>query len=155
MKVKRYIEQEIELDIEGVTLLSVEEAKKLPEDILSCGYWWWLRSPGYNDGSAAVVLHYGTVREHGFRVNRVDGAVRPAFIISSIESANLKFGDKIKIMGIEATVISDKLALADEPVGHTYFRKDFKAPDANDYEKSDIKTWLEDWWCLIGGRTND
>ena len=29
--------------------------------------------------------------------------------------------------------------------GSLEIRKDWKAPDANDYEKSDVKIWLERW----------
>ena len=43
------------------------------------------------------------------------------------------------------TMIGDSLALCDDVVGSCAFRKNWKAQDANIYEKSDIKKWLENW----------
>ncbi len=43
--------------------------------------WWWLRSPGYTQVSAAFVYNYGDVLEDGDRVRNADFAVRPALWI--------------------------------------------------------------------------
>lgn len=49
------------------------------------------------------------------------------------------------LAGYTWTVISDKYILCDRIVEKTPFRQDWEAPDANVYEKSDIKRWLENW----------
>lgn len=43
--------------------------------------WWWLRSPGDNDGSAAVVDSYGSILDVGIYVSNIGSAVRPALRI--------------------------------------------------------------------------
>lgn len=43
--------------------------------------WWWLRSPGYRQGTAAGVNHFGGVREYGRFVDYGSDAVRPALWI--------------------------------------------------------------------------
>lgn len=40
--------------------------------------WWWLRSPGYNQGFAAYVSEGGSVTQSGLRISTAVGAVRPA-----------------------------------------------------------------------------
>ncbi len=40
--------------------------------------WWWLRSPGYDAGGAAFVLDDGSFLSHGFDVDYVLNALRPA-----------------------------------------------------------------------------
>ena len=44
--------------------------------------WWWLRSPGSSQGSAATVNHGGSVNYYGNRVHIGSGAVRPALWIN-------------------------------------------------------------------------
>lgn len=43
--------------------------------------WWWLRSPGDDQGSAAYVSCVGDVHEFGYSVGNDNGAVRPALWI--------------------------------------------------------------------------
>lgn len=43
--------------------------------------WWWLRSPGYDQSSAADVYSVGNIYDGGCTVNGNDGAVRPAMWI--------------------------------------------------------------------------
>ncbi|MBQ3682146.1 MAG: hypothetical protein II922_03590 [Succinimonas sp.] len=43
------------------------------------GYcWWWLRTPGINQGLASCVNAGGVLHPCGYRVYYLDGAVRPA-----------------------------------------------------------------------------
>ena len=44
--------------------------------------WWWLRSPGFNQNSAADVDYFGVVYKYGNGVSNGDYAVRPALWIS-------------------------------------------------------------------------
>ena len=46
MKVTRIITQELDLEITEATLLTIEEARKLPKRLRRYDEWWWLKSPG-------------------------------------------------------------------------------------------------------------
>ena len=134
---------DISLDITGITLLSIEEAKALPKKIRDIGKFWWLRSPGNGINSAVYVECDGDVYPCGYNVEKEYG-VRPALIIN-LESSNLKIGDKFKLAGQTWTVISERYALCDGIIGKHTFRNEWRASDANDYEKSDVKKFLENW----------
>ena len=149
MIIRKHVDENVHdnvLNVTAITLLSIEEYKAAREYIPLIEGWWWLRSPGGNNNFAAIVLHDGWVRTYGNSVLRTDGAVRPALIISNLVSFDLKPGDRlIDYAGYDWTVIYENMALCDTSVGSCYFRKDWKAPDANDYNKSDVKKWLENW----------
>lgn len=90
-----------------VFLLSIEEAKKYfsssdsrkcqptPYAIQNGVYtvdgdgWWWLRSPGNSQSSAAYVDYGGLVYSNGYRVSRGNDCVRPALWIN-LESEIVK-----------------------------------------------------------------
>ena len=96
----------VDLEITGAILLSVEEAKALPDHLRWYKNWWWLRSPGDYSGSAAYVFIDGFVNEDGGRVSIGDGAVRPVLTISNFESSNLKIGDVFEFGEKEFEIIS-------------------------------------------------
>ncbi len=99
-----------ELEITGITLLSTEEAKTLPKDILKADKEWWLRSPSHPDGIyASTVFETGFIFSGGQTVSTPLG-VRPAL---KIETSNLSLFDKFEWGDFTWTVISDKLALCD------------------------------------------
>ena len=52
-------------------------------EVDGCG-WWWVRSPGYRNGSAAYVNYDGVINYYGYRVNTKGGCVRPALWVSSL-----------------------------------------------------------------------
>ena len=70
--------------------------------------------------------------------------MRPALIVN-LESSNLADGDKIKYRGYTWTVILGKYALCDSIINKQPYREDRRVDNANDYEKSDIKKYIEDW----------
>lgn len=150
MKVKKIIRitQTEELEITGITLLSAEEAKQLDNELLrksKLGFW-WLRSPGdYGIGAAFVDGDYGLVNAHGLSVLDEFG-VRPALRISNLSSFNFHINDKFDFAGYTWTIISNDYALCDDYIGEHCFRKEWKAKDANDYEASDIKKYIENWY---------
>lgn len=147
MKIEKLITttQEQDLKITGITLLSIEEYEKYKENICAVKTWyWWLRSPGYDENYTAVVRGSGLVSHYGSSVDITYG-VRPALIIN-LESSNLQISDKFKVKGYTWTVISDTLAICDEIIGEESFRDNLRAPDANDYEASDVKKYIEEWW---------
>ena len=143
--------EEVKDIVKGITLLSVEEAKNLlTKEQRTCTYnnepcWWWLRTPSDSQRNAANVNYFGSVDYRGSFVGHVDGCVRPALILSNLKSSNLKSGDKFKFGGYTFTVISEKYALCDEAIARTAFREDWEAKDANAYEKSDVKKFLDNW----------
>lgn len=148
MRVQRTITtiEDMELDIEGITLLSVEEAKALPVEIRKyTNNNWWLRSSGDDRKASLVIGPVGGVYSIGYLVSWQRG-VRPALRVN-LESSDLQIGDKLTIFNRSWTVISKKLIFCDDIVGRSPFRKDWDASDSNDYEASDIKKWLEDWYA--------
>ena len=57
-------------------------------DFSKTGSWWWLRSPGYDNGYAAGVYDYGWVYRYGHDVGSSDDGVRPALHLN-LSSSNL------------------------------------------------------------------
>ena len=149
--------EEIKDCIKGITLLSAEEAENLlTKEQRKCKYnnkscCWWLRSPGYRQSVAVYVYYDGSVDDVGYDVD-CDDCVRPALILSNLKSSNLKsikelgVGDQFNFGGKIFTIISDKYALCDEAISKMAFRKDWEAEDANVYEKSDVKKFLDNWF---------
>ena len=133
--------------IKEITLLTIEQAKRLPRELLACGEWWWLRSPGYIQDYAAYVYIDGSVYYRGDYVRNVVGCVRPAFVIPGLDS---KIYDKVHIGGYRytldgdyiggcvCTVVDKDLVLADDVV--CYHRFDAKS---NDWNKSELKAFIE------------
>ena len=139
------------LEITGATLLSVEEAKQLDKEILKASGSWWLRSPGFAHKAAFVSGEYGDIRVHGYPVRESFG-VRPALIISDLESSNLKIGGSIAFGNHNFTIISDNYTLCNDIIGECVFRKDWITKDADDYEASDIKKYVDDWFVRMKER---
>ena len=146
MKVDKIITTTIKMDIDikGITLLSREEYTAY-KDLMSHDNWiyanWWLRSPGNSTGTVAVAHDngWGLITDNIVR-NR--NAVRPTLLIAN---HNLNTGDNFILADKEWTVISDTLAICNGIIGRYYFRFDWKDDNANDYEASDVKKFLEEW----------
>ena len=132
------------LNIEGVTLLSTEEAKRLPNEIRDIHKCWWLRSPGPDDFNryAVAVFDSGIIHHYGIRVDYCEN-IRPALIFKP--SPNLNIEDVFMIAGYKWTVINDHMAICNKCIGKSCFRRKWQEPDANIYEKSDIKKFIDDW----------
>ena len=146
MKVIRFgaARQEVDIQIEELTLLSLEEYCLAKNVIPRIHEWYWLRSPSADCSKyAGVAVSFG----RGMYYNNVGliRGVRPVLRIKNLEFVNLEVGDKFRLSDQLWTVISDNLALCDRPVGSCWFRKNDNAVDANIYERSDIKKWLEIW----------
>lgn len=149
MKVKKKITtyEEIELDITGATLLTTEEAKVLRDRLRTYHDWWWLRSPDYHSVKAAIAYKdgYGVVSDD-------DVAVRPILEIYNLESSNLKIGDRFEFGEKEFEVISNNKAFCTSDIGHHCFRTDWETSDTNDYEKSDVKKFIDEWFEKAKGK---
>ena len=150
IKVKRVFDAKI--NVSGVTLLSVQQVLFMqqvmfvPKDITKCNYdkcdynYWWLRSPGYGSSYAADVNIFGYVNTVGNYVYDTYSVVRPALEISNPESSELAIGDRFNLFGYDWTVIFRDMALCDTGIGRHRFD-----PERNNWEASELKTWLEDW----------
>ncbi len=137
-------------NIKGITLLSAEEYEQFKNNISSHNHMWWLRSPGrslfHGDDRRAVIVQDNGIADTycGAPVNFGQVAVRPALIINP-ESSSLKIKDEFEFEKHKWTVISDTYAICNDTIGDHCFRADWEAEDANDYEKSDVKEFIEDW----------
>lgn len=141
---KRY--DTADLEIVGATLLSVEEVELVPKNLRSHSSWWWLRSPGDYSDIAADIDRGGSVHLFGNFVNCSNDAVRPALKIKNLKSSNLKIGDVILFDNREFEIVSDGLAFCKTDIAHRCFNSDCKKKDANVYETSDIKKFVDKWF---------
>lgn len=133
------------ITVTGATLLTVEEAEQLPKSILNINHPWWLRSPGSDTNNAAYVDFFGDVYDYGACVDYDDCGVRPALNIN-LESSNLSIGDKFTFGDKEFDVVFKDKALCTDIIGECTFRGNWKAFDANDYEASDVKKFVDAWY---------
>lgn len=130
------------MKVKGITLLSAEEYKEYRHKIKPVNDWWWLRSRGSCNYFATFVLgKTGDVYENG-RVDLTFG-VRPALIVEC--DGGEWIGETFEFGGKTWTLISGNLALADKLFCTRSFRKDWTAPDANIYDSSDVKEYLDFW----------
>lgn len=132
------------IKITGITLLSTEEAENIPIKLRSIGDFWWLRSPGYFESNVATVRGDGRISLKGYYVDCKHYGVRPALIFDPA-SSDLQIGDKFDMAEHKWTVIAKDKILCDDIIGQRAFREDWEIKDANNYETSDIKIYLENW----------
>lgn len=131
-------------NIKGITLLSAEEYEQFENNIPPIDAFWWLRS-GYSGNDAAIVLDYDGVSCNYGQYTYIEHSVRPALILNP-ESSSLKIKDEFKFGEHKWTVISDTYAICNDTMGDYCFRADWRAEDSCDYEKSDIKRYVEIWY---------
>lgn len=138
------------LKITGATLLSTQEADELPQHLKlqkPYGKLWWLRSPGLDRISAAYVRFDGSVFFSGHYVGDEEIPVRPALKLEDRELSGLHIGDRFEFGSAEFEIISDNLAFCTKDIGCCAFREDWKAKDANIYEASDVKKFIDVWFA--------
>lgn len=136
------IAKEVDLDIIEATLLTITEVRKLPKRLKIYNDW-WLKTPGSYSCHAAFVNCRGFI---DYDISCDDFMVRPALVISNLDAFNLKIGDTFVFGRAEFEIISNSKALCSTYIGFSAFRDDWRADDANDYEKSDIKKYIDDWF---------
>ena len=146
MKVEKIITKAEELEITGATLLSIEEAKNLPLRLRQYDDWWWLRSPGYFSFLAAYVHNDGSVDNYGYGVSDSIDAVRPALKIKNLKSSNFQIGDVFIFGDKKFEIMREDYAFCLKNIGYHCFREDRRAIDANQYEKSDVKKFVDKWF---------
>lgn len=134
------------LEIAGATLLSIEDAEALPLRLREYNYWWWLRSPGDDSYSTASVYCDGSINYCGASCDYCGDAVRPALKIKNLESSNFEIGNIFIFGGKKFEIISKNLAFCLEDIGRHCFQKDCWLTDANDYEESTVKKYIDEWF---------
>ena len=144
---------EKQLKVEDITLLSTEEAEKLPKDILKFSNYWWLRSPGRWQDSVTLVSIDGGFGDYGLIIDKSDFGVRPALIVSNLNSLNLNLYDKIEFYGVKWIKISGNMLLCNDTTfgNHCFDPSDYwnwNAPQYT-YENSDIYKYIHDKWKEI------
>lgn len=130
-------------EIKGITFLTIEEYEDYMNHIPKIEKDWWLRSPGFIGYNTAYVDRDGDVNYNGFIVY-ISTDVRPVLIINR-SSSNLQIEDAFNFGEHTWTVISDEFAICNDTLGERCYREDWKAKGANDYEKSDVKKFVDDW----------
>ncbi len=144
MKITHSKQIETELEIKDVSLLTVREAKKLPEEIRQYREPWWLRTAGNSSDEVAFVHYDGFVNSIGDIVSCDYYAIRPAITIKNLESLNFEIGDTLMIQGKKYLYIGNNKALYnDELVCGKFDDK------SSDYKKSKIKLALSKWLTYI------
>ena len=136
------------ITVTGATLLTVVEAERVPESTLGIDRPWWLRSPGYYTNCAANVYN-DYIDGDGCNVGCETYGVRPVLNVS-LDASGLSVGDKFTFGDKEFDVISKNKALCTDIIGNCAFRKDKNLDDANNYELSDVKMFVDKWYgkCL-------
>ncbi len=142
IKAKRKIivesQEDIKLNITGITLLDKIEYKKARMNVPKHDKWWWLRTGAF---ASKYVTNVGSdCSFHDSIVCNHDGGVRPALIFSP-SSSLLHTGDKVYLWDYIWTVINeDGMMLCDSILDERRFDA-----ESNDYETSEIKKYLENW----------
>lgn len=134
---------EINIKINEITLPSKEEITNWSAFIPSENKWYWLRTAGGEQGVADIAGKGNKINGYGDEVDNKNG-VRP-LIYFDTDGFEVMPGAKLIKNDVTYTVISSGVMIADKIVGSTHFSASKDSDEANDYAKSDIKVWLDDW----------
>lgn len=135
-----------QLKVIGASLLTADEVKNIPEDLLCYHAWWWIKS-----ASKYHRWHYVAIIEHSGKLNQMGravdfkGIIRPILEIANVKAAGLKTGDHFIYGGKEFCIISDTAAFCVNDIGCCQFRKEYSAKDATEYDASNIKAYINNW----------
>ena len=134
---------EISIKVNEITLPSKDEIEKWSEFIPSESKWYWLRTSGKEPGVADIAGKNNKINGYGDEVDNKNG-VRP-LVMFDTDGFEPMPGAKLIKNEVTYTVISSGVMIADKIVGSTHFCASKDSEESNDYVKSDVKTWLEDW----------
>ena len=134
---------EISIKLKDVTIPSGEEIERWTSRIPSENKWYWLRSADKEQGIAGIAGKNNKINAYGDDVDNKNG-VRPLLLFDT-EDCDLISGAKITKNEVVYTVISSGVMIADKIVGTTHFNSAKDSEVSNDYSKSDVKKWLDDW----------
>lgn len=146
MKAKHIIRisKEIDIDVKGIKLLSVEEYEQYKEHIPHVHFSYWLRSHGDNE---RVVFTVSEDNERGYGEEFVNTIcnVRPVLIISNLKLFKMVPGEEFEFADHIWTVISDDMAICNISIAQHCYNKKLYKHNTNDYETSEIKEFIEEW----------
>ncbi|MBR3580409.1 MAG: hypothetical protein IKN95_05355, partial [Lachnospiraceae bacterium] len=134
---------EISIKVNEITLPSKDEIEKWSEFIPSENKWYWLRTSGKEPGVADIAGKNNKINGYGDEVDNKNG-VRP-LVMFDTDGFEPMPGAKLIKNEVTYTVISSGVMIADKIVGSTHFCASKDSEESNDYVKSDVKAWLEDW----------
>ena len=134
---------EISIKLKDVTLPSGEEIERWTSRIPSENKWYWLRTGNKEQGIAGIAGKNNKINAYGDDVDNKNG-VRP-LVLFDTEECDLISGAKITKNEVVYTVISSGVMIADKIVGTTHFNSAKDSEVSNDYSKSEVKKWLDDW----------
>ncbi|MBQ5934178.1 MAG: hypothetical protein IJL55_10775 [Lachnospiraceae bacterium] len=134
---------EISIKVNEITLPSKDEIEKWSEFIPSESKWYWLRTSGKEPGVADIAGKNNKINGYGDEVDNKNG-VRP-LVMFDTDGFEPMPGAKLIKNEVTYTVISSGVMIADKIVGSTHFCASKDSEESNDYVKSDVKAWLEDW----------
>lgn len=158
--------QQMDIEILEVTLLSTEEYKANKNLIPALSDAWWLRSAHVfkpitdltknGDKVVQVVIREPETDNMSMDIVNSHNAIQtnPVHYVNCIRPV-LKvkesiYGMKFNILGYTWTGLNNGLILCDGSVMEMVFRKDWRAEDCNQYDKSDVKVWLDRWAKYTG-----
>jgi len=174
-----YKGNEIDIKITEITLLTLEEAEKVPKELLAVGEYWWLRSPSQNPKDTTSVLFVnpdGSFDTKG-RSPGICNHIRPVLKISNLSELGLAEGDTFSLAGYTTwTVIPGDMALYDKTIDSCPYRtftgfemhgsveycyddngdgtfSEFPRSELRDYDKSDAKSAVDYWASKNGVKT--
>ncbi len=131
--------------ITGPTVLSAEEFLTC-KALVPPGGWYWLRS----HGDAARTCRAGMANPQGeiydALVMCAYGA-RPAAFAPGFAELGISPGGRVLMKGRIWTAVARDVLLCDGPIGNCPFRADWTAPDSGEWEASDLKAYIEEWWA--------
>lgn len=150
ISIERMVFKKDTIKVLEATLLSREEVETLlVKDEKIYKKWWWLRTPGDNNDDVCYVDKTGYIFPNGYVCDNYGSGVRPALRIDNFNS-DVTVGDIFMFGGKEFKVISPTLAwIHNDDIGTCAFREKWDAPDANAYETSDIKKFVDKWFNAI------
>ncbi len=132
-----------DIEIEGIALLSMGDfasnVKFIPN--IDCEY--WLSSSVVNcPGYVSAVNRNGLICSSGF-IAATKLGVRP---VLSIQGKGLNPGDKIIVAGYTWTVLNNTAKmLCDTHIERRPYKEEYQKKEGIEYDKSDIKLFLEQW----------
>lgn len=145
MIINKTITVPLEIEIEKADLLTVEEVEKLSMKLKYYDEWWWTQSPGVCSYYGSCVINFGSIIHRGMTVDLGNIiCVRPALRFSKME--NMSIGDKFLFRDKEFQIIDNGLAFCLSDIGSYCFRNNIEADNANVYEYSDIKDFIDSWF---------
>jgi len=133
------------VDILRADLLTKEDLSRVPLSIKQYRKNWWVNIPDENNPLKVKVREGNGFAVSTKTVNRFF-AVRPVLRIDASKSRYIKRGDVFTFGGKRFYFAYGALAFCLEDIGDFAFNLHMRASTAQDYNNSDIKQWIDNWF---------